>query len=182
MSRYYYRENFFNTSTKPIEIFNEQNTAVYQMALYYQSTVQKVRGILDHLKHNFKITDNQIIYSSEREKAYKSLVSSKWHIYKNEKIIGELRTVLSLRSKLVFKDQRGETLTFQAGFFSKSVKVYDGKKQLVMTTSSERFKIASRHDLHILESTHHDMLLILLFQVFYEYQEARRRAASSAST
>ncbi|MEX6013892.1 hypothetical protein [Mammaliicoccus sciuri] len=45
---------------------------------------------------------------------------------------------------------------------------------LIMETKSERFKIASNHDIDIVNSQYHPAMLIMLFQVFFEYQEYQR--------
>ncbi|MBI5974365.1 tubby C-terminal domain-like protein [Staphylococcus canis] len=179
---YHYKENFFNASTKTIPIQNEKDEVVFEMALYYQSDFQKVSGYLGHLKHNFTITDNQTTLRSERESFLSSPLKQRWKLYEDDHYIGELRTKLSWRSKLVFKDVSGYQLELTSSLFKKAVKVTDDMQNVVMTTKSELFKIASRHDLFIEPSPYSDMLLILLFQIYYEFQEARQNAASSAST
>lgn len=43
-----------------------------------------------------------------------------------------------------------------------------------METKSERFKIASNHQIDIQTNDYHPAMLIMLFQVFFEYQEYQR--------
>ena len=57
-------------------------------------------------------------------------------------------------------------MLFESGFISRSVKVTDDTNNLIMETKSERFKIASNHDIDIVNSQYHPAMLIMLFQVF----------------
>ena len=60
---------------------------------------------------------------------------------------------------MLFEGNKGDTLKFQSGLFSRSVKVTDGHNEL-MQTKSERFKLASRHDVYIEGETYHPAMLM----------------------
>ncbi len=76
---------------------------------------------------------------------------------------------MGFKPSMQFEGDKGDILKFQSGFFSRSVKVSDGNNEL-MQTKSERFKLASRHDLYIETKTYNPAMLIMLFQVFMNFK------------
>lgn len=84
---------------------------------------------------------------------------------------------MGLKPTMYFEGTQGDIIKFQSGFFSRSVKVTESNQE-IMQTKSERFKFASRHDVYIETETYHPAMLILLFQVFYEFQEKQRKNAN----
>ncbi|PTH58721.1 hypothetical protein BU595_13160, partial [Staphylococcus arlettae] len=97
-----------------------------------------------------------------------------WEVEKNNEAIGTFRTKIGFKPKMIFEGVQGDALTFQSGFISRSVNVTNDQNQTLMTTKSERFKIASRHDIDIQSDIYNPAMLLLLFQVFYEFQEYQR--------
>ncbi|MGF2096709.1 hypothetical protein ACQUFT_04310 [Mammaliicoccus lentus] len=75
---------------------------------------------------------------------------------------------------MIFKGINNDELVFESGFISRSVRVTNQRNQVLMETKSERFKIASNHQIDIQTNDYHPAMLIMLFQVFFEYQEYQR--------
>ncbi len=182
MVNFHYRENFFDSSTKSIDVYDERDNPRYSLSLYYTSERQKAFAYLGRQKHNFKIEGGTSDYSTKQEKSFegkfKTPFRTVWDVVKDGGVMGEFTTKMAFRPKMTFEGNDGERLFFQSGFFSRSVSVTDGNGREIMATKSEFFKIASRHDLEILDDTYDFALLILLFQVFYEYQEHLRKKSN----
>ncbi|WP_345803658.1 hypothetical protein [Mammaliicoccus lentus] len=68
MNQFHFKENFFGSSTKPIDVFNQYEEPVYKLSLYYTSTHQETFAILGRkniiLSLNFKV---EIILYSKRK-------------------------------------------------------------------------------------------------------------------
>lgn len=178
MAKYYFKENFFSTSTTAIDIYNEQNHAVFALKLYYTSSAQETFAWLGKKKHNFEITDGQDIFRVRQERSvsgkFKTPFKTVWEVEKNNEVIGVFCTKIGFKPKMLFEGIQGDILTFQSGLISRSVNVTNEQAQTLMTTKSERFKIASRHDIDIQSDIYNPAMLLLLFQVFYEFQEYQR--------
>ncbi|EKU50002.1 tubby C-terminal domain-like protein [Staphylococcus massiliensis] len=179
MGRYHFKENFFDASTEVIDVFDESNRPVYQMSLFYTSGTQQVMSFMGRQKHNFKIEDGKNIYTITQEGSIEGRIktpfSTVWDVEKNGRKIGVFSTQMALKPRMVFKGVQGDAITLESGFISRSVKAKDHSGRVIMTTKSERFKIASGHDIHITDGTYNPMMLILLFQGFFEFQEHRRK-------
>ena len=167
MTHYYFKENFFNASRSVIEIYNDKEDVVFTIELFYTSAVQQTMAYLGNNKQNFEITDGQDTYRVLQEGAIKT----------NNQPIGLFRSKMGLKPTMYFEETQGGIIKFQSGFFSRSVKVTE-RNQEIMQTKSERFKFASMHDVYIETETYHPAMLILLFQVFYEFQEKQRKNAN----
>ncbi|SCS37405.1 tubby C-terminal domain-like protein [Staphylococcus caeli] len=178
MAHYYFKENFFNASKSAIDVFNANDEAVYTLQLFYTSTAQETMAYLGSNKQNFEITDGNDTYRVLQERtisgAFKTPFKTVWQVEKNGESIGEFRSKIGFKPTMLFEGNKGDVLKYQSGFFSRSVQVTDDHHNL-MQTKSERFKLASRHDIDIETETYHPAMLILLFQVFYEYQEQQRK-------
>ena len=178
MTKYSFKENFFSTSTTAIDIYDEQNQAVFALKLYYASTAQETFAWLGKKKHNFEIPDGQDIFRVRQERSVSGKIKTPfktvWEVEKNNEAIGTFRTKIGFKPKMIFEGVQGDALTFQSGFISRSVNVTNDQNQTLMTTKSERFKIASRHDIDIQSGVYNPAMLLLLFQVFYEFQEYQR--------
>ncbi len=180
--RFYFKENFFNASKSAIDVFNENDEAVYKMQLFYTSATQEAFAIFGGKgKQNFEITDGHDTYRITQEKAISGKIKTPfktvWDVDKNGNKFGVFRTKMGLKPTMLFEGSQGDTLKFQSGFISRSVSVNDGRNE-IMNTKSQRFKIASRHDIDIHTDEYHPAMLIMLFQVFYEFQEQQRRKSS----
>lgn len=182
MVNFHYRENFFDSSTKAIDVYDEGDNPKYALSLYYTSQRQKTFAYLGRQKHNFKIEGGDAGYATKQEKSFegkfKTPFRTVWGVMKDGEVIGEFTTKMAFRPKMTFESNDGNRLFFQSGFFSRSVTVTDRDGGEIMTTKSEFFKLASRHELEILDDTYDSALLILLFQVFYEYQEHMRKKSN----
>jgi len=182
MVNFHYKENFFDASTKAIDVYDDKEAPQYSLSLYYTSERQKTFAYLGRQKHNFKIEGGYAGYATKQEKSFegkfKTPFRTVWSVMKDGGVIGEFTTKMALRPKMVFEGNDGESLLFQSGFFSRSVTVTDRGGREIMTTKSEFFKLASRHDLEITDDSLDPALLILLFQVFYEYQEHMRKKSN----
>ncbi|HLR19388.1 MAG TPA: hypothetical protein VK115_05650 [Staphylococcus sp.] len=178
MAHYYFKENFFSASKSAIDVFNENDEAVFTLQLFYTSTTQEAFALFGNSKQNFEITDGKDSYRIVQERtisgAFKTPFKTVWQVAKNENPIGTFRSKIAFKPTLLFEGDKGDTLKFQSGLFSRSVKVTDGKNEL-MHTKSERFKLASRHDIYIGSDIYHPAMLIMLFQAFYEFQEQQRK-------
>jgi len=178
MALFHFKENFFGASTKPIEIYDEQNNPVYMMSLYYTSSKQETFALLGRKKHNFKIEFDggsyKVIQERSIEGKLKTPFKTVWEVYKNDTKIGTFETRFGLKPKIVFNGVKNDSLQFESGFISRSVKVTDQQDAVIMETKSERFKIASNHDINVMSDQYHPAMLIMLFQVFFEYQEYQR--------
>lgn len=84
---------------------------------------------------------------------------------------------MGFKPSMQFEGDKGDILKFHSGFISRSVKVSDGNNEL-MQTKSERFKLALRHDSYVETKTYNPAMLIMMFQVFYEFQEQQRRKSN----
>lgn len=180
MKHYHFKENFFSASKSAIEVFNEQEEAVFLLRLFYTSNAQETFALFGHQKHNYEITNGQDKYRVIQEKTISGMVKTPfktvWRVEKNDNEIGVFRTKFGMKPTMYFEGLKGDILKFQSGFFSRSVKVTEGNTE-IMQTKSERFKIASQHDITIASESYHPAMLILLFQAFYEYQESQRKQA-----
>ncbi|OEL02959.1 tubby C-terminal domain-like protein [Staphylococcus saprophyticus] len=181
MTHYYFKENFFNASSSAIEIYNDKEDVVFTIELFYTSAVQQTMAYLGNNKQNFEITDGQDTYRVLQEGAISGAIKKPfktvWTVEKNNQPIGLFRSKMGLKSTMYFEGTQGDIIKFQSGFFSRSVKVTESNQE-IMQTKSERFKFASRHDVYIETETYHPAMLILLFQVFYEFQEKQRKNAN----
>lgn len=182
MENFHYRENFFDSSTKSIDIYGPEETPRYSLSLFYTSSRQKTFAYLGSQKHNFQIEGGDFHYSTKQEKSlegkFKTPFRTVWEVMKDGETIGEFTTKMAFKPKMVFEGSDGESLLFESGFFSRSVTVTNRGGSEVMMTKSEYFKLASRHDIEILVDKYDPALLILLFQVFYEYQEHLRKKSN----
>ncbi|XVL40618.1 hypothetical protein AAA451_09625 [Staphylococcus equorum] len=178
MAHYYFKENIFSSSKSAIDVFNDKDEAVFKLQLFYTSSTQEAFAMFGNSKQNFEITDGKDTYRILQEKtisgAFKTPFKTVWQVEKNDNPIGVFRSKIGFKPTLLFEGNKGDTLKFQSGLFSRSVKVTDGHNEL-MQTKSERFKLASRHDVYIEGETYHPAMLIMLFQVFYEFQEQQRK-------
>lgn len=181
MKHYHFKENFFSASKSAIEVFNERDEAVFSLRLFYKSTSQEAFALFGHQKHNYEITDGQDTYRVIQEKTISGTIKTPfktvWQVEKNGDVIGLFRTKIGMKPTMLFEGAKGDVLKFQSGFISRSVKVTEGNNE-IMQTKSERFKIASQHDIDIASETYHPAMLILLFQAFYEYQEYQRKQSN----
>ncbi|MBN6850718.1 hypothetical protein ACUXQE_001271 [Staphylococcus saprophyticus] len=181
MTHYYFKENFFNVSSSAIEIYNDKEDVVFTIELFYTSAVQQTMAYLGNNKQNFEITDGQDTYRVLQEGAISGAIKKPfktvWTVEKNNQPIGLFRSKMGLKPTMYFEGTQGDIIKFQSGFFSRSVKVTESNQE-IMQTKSERFKFASRHDVYIETETYHPAMLILLFQVFYEFQEKQRKNAN----
>ena len=177
MTHYYFKENFFNASRSAIEIYNDKKYLVFTIQLFYTSALQQTISYLFNNKQNFEITDGQDTYRVLQEGAIKTPFKTVWTVEKNNQPIGLFRSKMGLKPTMYFEGTQGGIIKFQSGFFSRSVKVTK-RNQEITQTKSERFKFASRHDVYIETETYHPAMLILLFQVFYEFQEKQRKNAN----
>lgn len=182
MMKFHYRENFFDSSTKAIEVYDAQENPRYSLSLYYTSSKQKTFAYIGRQKHNFQIEGGAFNYSTKQERSlegkFKTPFRTVWKVMKDGEIAGEFTTKMAFKPKMIFEDTDGKSLHFGSGFFSRSVTVTDQDGREIITTKSEFFKVASRHDLEILDDEYDPALLILLFQVFYEYQEEQRKKSN----
>lgn len=178
MVQYNFKENFFGASTKSIDVYDNQNNAVFELSLYYTSTKQETFALLGRKKHNFIIKFAGGNYSVLQERSIegkmKTPFKTVWEVFKGEEKIGVFETKFGLKPKIIFKGKHNDELVFESGFISRSVKVTDQNQNIIMETKSERFKIASNHTLNINSDKYHPAMLTMLFQVFYEYQEYQR--------
>lgn len=178
MAQYHFKENFFGSSTKPIEIFNEREQPVFNLSLYFTSGRQEAFALLGRKKHNFKIEFDGGSYSVLQERSIEGKIKTPfktvWEVFKDDNKIGTFETKFSWKPKIVFKGIKNDELIFESGFISRSVRVTDLQNQSIMETKSERFKIASNHQIDIQTDQYHPAMLIMLFQVFFEYQEYQR--------
>ncbi|MCG7338047.1 hypothetical protein MHZ36_01980 [Staphylococcus sp. ACRSN] len=181
MKHYYFKENFFSASKSAIDVYDEQENAVFSLRLFYTSTTQEAFSLFGHQKHNYEITDGQDTYRIIQEKTVSGTIKTPfktvWQVEKNGNVIGMFRTKFGMKPTMLFEGSKGDVLKFQSGFISRSVKVIEGNSE-IMQTKSERFKIASQHDIAIVNETYHPAMLILLFQAFYEYQENQRKQSN----
>lgn len=181
MTHYYFKENFFNASTSAIDIYNNKEDIVFTIKLYYTSTIQQTMAYLGNNKQNFEITDGEDTYRVLQEGSISGSIKTPfktvWTVEKNDKPIGTLRTKMNLKPTMYFEGNKGDIIKFQSGFFSRNIKAIEQHQQ-IMQTKSERFKFASRHDVYIETEAYHPAMLILLFQVFYEFQEKQRKNAN----
>ncbi|MBU6114949.1 tubby C-terminal domain-like protein [Mammaliicoccus lentus] len=178
MNQFHFKENFLGSSTKPIDVFNQYEEPVYKLSLYYTSTHQETFAILGRKKHNFIIEFQGGNYSVLQEKSLegklKTPFKTVWEVFKNDKKIGVVETKISWKPKMIFKGINNDELVFESGFISRTVRVTNQRNQVLMETKSERFKIASNHQIDIQTNDYHPAMLIMLFQVFFEYQEYQR--------
>lgn len=181
MAHYYFKENFFNTSKSAIDVFNESDEACFKLQLFYTSATQEAFAMFGNNKQNFEITDGQATYRILQEKtirgALKTPFKTVWQVEKNGMVIGTFRSKMGIKATMLFEGNKGDVLKFQSGFISRSVKVMEGRHE-IMHSKSERFKLASRHDLDIHTKTYHPAMLVMLFQVFYEFQEQQRKQSN----
>lgn len=182
MMIFHYRENFFDSSTKAIEVYDDRDNGRYSLSLFYTSSRQKTFAHLGRQKHNFQIEGGEFNYSTKQEKSFegkfKTPFRTVWEVIKDGAAIGEFTTKMAFKPKMVFEGAGGESLRFESGFFSRAVTVTNRGGREIMRTKSEYFKLASRHDIEILDDKYDSALLILLFQVFYEYQEHLRKKSN----
>ncbi|MGW7798911.1 tubby C-terminal domain-like protein [Staphylococcus xylosus] len=178
MTHYYFKENFFNASKSKIDIYDDNGEVAFELQLFYSSMGQEAMALFGNSKQNFEITDGHDTFRILQERtisgAIKTPFKTVWQVEKNGKEIGIFRSKMGFKPSMQFEGDKGDVLKFQSGFFSRSVKVSDGDNEL-MQTKSERFKLASRHDLYVETKTYNPAMLIMLFQVFYEFQEQQRR-------
>ncbi|MDW8565907.1 tubby C-terminal domain-like protein [Staphylococcus shinii] len=178
MTHYYFKENFFNASKSIIDIYDDTKEVAFKLQLFYTSAGQEAMALFGNSKQNFEITDGHDTFRILQERtisgAIKTPFKTVWQVEKNGEKIGIFRSKMGFKPSMQFEGDKGDILKFQSGFFSRSVTVSDGHYKL-MQTKSERFKLASRHDLYIETKTYNPAMLIMLFQVFYEFQEQQRR-------
>ncbi|WP_204168963.1 tubby C-terminal domain-like protein [Mammaliicoccus sciuri] len=178
MSHYHFKENFFGASTKPIEVYDEHNNPAFTLSLYYTSSRQETFALLGRKKHNFMIEFEggtfKVLQERSIEGKLKTPFKTVWEVFKNDTKIGTFETKIGFKPRIIFNGEKNDTLLFESGFISRSIKVTDEANNLVMETKSERFKIASNHNIDIVNSKYHPAMLIMLFQVFFEYQEYQR--------
>lgn len=181
MTHYYFKENFFNASKSTIDIYDDNEEVAFELQLFYTSVGQEAMALFGNSKQNFEITDGHDIFRILQEKtlsgAIKTPFKTVWQVEKNCQKIGIFRSKMGLKPSMQFEGDKGDILKFQSGFISRSVKVSDGNNEL-MQTKSERFKLASRHDLYVETKTYNPAMLIMMFQVFYEFQEQQRRKSN----
>ncbi|MGW7976410.1 hypothetical protein BU116_01500 [Staphylococcus xylosus] len=178
MTHYYFKENFFNASKSTIDIYDDNEEVAFELQLFYTSMGQEAMALFGNSKQNFEITDGHDTFRILQERtisgAIKTPFKTVWQVEKNGQKIGIFRSKMGFKPSMQFEGDKGDILKFQSGFFSRSVKVSDGNNEL-MQTKSERFKLASKHDLYVETKTYNPAMLIMMFQVFYEFQEQQRR-------
>ncbi|HCN61054.1 MULTISPECIES: tubby C-terminal domain-like protein [Mammaliicoccus] len=178
MTHFHFKENFWGASTKPIEIYDEQNNPAFVLSLYYTSSRQETFALLGRKKHNFKIEFDggsyKVLQERSLEGKFKTPFKNVWEVFKNDTKIGTFETRFGFKPKIIFNGTKNDSLIFESGFISRSVKVTDQDGKDVMETKSERFKVASNHGINVISNQYHPAMLIMLFQVFFEYQEYQR--------
>ncbi|KIX91807.1 hypothetical protein TP70_00575 [Staphylococcus microti] len=183
MTTYHYKENLLDSSTKEMPIYDEHEQHVMMMRVLHNKKHRGFSGWLGALKQEYEITDGNDIYYVRRQKSFRSHFYPVWDVYHNHQLIGQFTVSVSIfKPKIQYADVQGNELTWQTGLLSHSVTATDSRGDEIVKSKSSYFKIRTTHDVTLQTKDYSPLLLLLLFQVTFEYFEMIKNASSSAST
>lgn len=183
MKKYHYKENFWEGSTKEIAVLNEQDKQVMSLRILNKKKRSKFSSWLSAMKQEYEITDGKDLYEVRRERSVRTLFLPAWQVYHNHKPIGELKASFSwVKSKMRYTDMQANELKLQSGILSHSIIIKDERETELLKSKSSYFKIRTEHEVTIDTDQYPPLLLMLLFQVAFEYFEMMRESAASSGS
>ena len=183
MTTYHYKENFWDGSTKEIPVYNEQDAQVMSLRILHKKKKSKMSAWLSSMKQEYEITDGNDLYAVRRERSLRTLFYPEWQVSHNGKIIGELKARFSwLKPKMRYTDMQENEFKIQSGLLSQGIVMKDERETELLKSKSSYFKIRTEHHVTVDTDQHPPLLLLLLFQVAYEYFEVMRESAASSGS
>lgn len=181
MTTYHYKENFWDGSTKEIPVYNEQDTQVMSLRILHKKKKSKMSAWLSSMKQEYEITDGNDLYTVHRERSLRTLFFPEWQVFHNGKTIGTLKVRFSwLKPKMHYTDIHGNEFKIQTGLLSHGIVIKDERESELLKSKSSYFKIRTEHHVTINTDQYPSLLMMLLFQVAFEYFEVMRESASSS--
>ncbi|WP_059103414.1 tubby C-terminal domain-like protein [Shouchella shacheensis] len=157
MVKYDFKEHMSDFKENELTVNDENGLEAMKLSLFYKSKLEEIGtryfGVLTRglsRKFNIKAETPDVEFLFCQQPIRKNLVHTKWDIYKDQKQIGVLSTVMEIKNQIkmhvILSDE--EQMTFQKARYSKETTGWvDG--QNVFRANSSLFNLAQEHTVEL---------------------------------